>query len=45
MALRRPFLEDIDLLEQVTGSSYDEWRVHRDGDSFHTRQSARSAAS
>jgi hypothetical protein len=43
VALRRPFLEDIDLLEQVTGKSYDEWRVHRDGDSFHTRQSERSS--
>jgi hypothetical protein len=39
VALRRPFLEDIDLLEEVTGTSYDEWRVHRDGDSFHTRAS------
>ena len=40
-ALREPFLEDIDLLEQVTGESYDDWRAHRDGDSFHTRQSQR----
>jgi hypothetical protein len=45
VALRRPFLEDIDLLEQVTGKSYDEWRVHRDGDSFHTRQAERSTVS
>ena len=40
-ALRRPFLEDIDLLEEVTGESCDDWRVHRDGGSFHTRQSQR----
>ena len=42
VALRRPFLEDIALLEEVTGRSYDEWRVHRDGDSFHTRQTQRA---
>ncbi|MGZ4436393.1 MAG: sulfotransferase family protein [Nocardioidaceae bacterium] len=42
-ALRAPFLEDIALLEKVTGESYDDWRVHRDGDSFHTRQAAGSA--
>ena len=36
--LRRPFLEDIDLLEQVTGDSYDDWRKPRDRGSFHTRQ-------
>jgi hypothetical protein len=38
-ALRTPFLEDIALLEQLTGESYDDWRRHRDGGSFHTRQS------
>jgi hypothetical protein len=37
--LRTPFLEDIALLEQVTGESYDDWRQHRDGGSFHTRRS------
>jgi hypothetical protein len=42
-ALRRPFLEDIALLEQVTGESYDDWRAHRDGDSFATRQAQRTA--
>ena len=36
--LRAPFLEDIDLLESVTGDCYDDWRSHRDGGSFHTRQ-------
>ena len=44
VALRRPFLEDIALLEEVTGESYDDWRSHRDGDSFHTRQSQRASA-
>jgi hypothetical protein len=39
--LRAPFLEDISLLEQVTGESFDDWRSHRDGHSFHTRQSER----
>ena len=28
-ALRQPFLEDIALLEQVTGESYDDWRASR----------------
>jgi hypothetical protein len=36
-ALRAPFLEDIDLLERVTGESYDDWRSHRAGATFHTR--------
>jgi hypothetical protein len=36
--LRRPFLEDIALLEEVTGESFDDWRAHREGHSFHTRQ-------
>lgn len=38
-ALREPFLEDIALLEEVTGQSFDTWRKHRDGDSFHSRRS------
>jgi hypothetical protein len=42
-ALREPFLEDIALLEELTGESYEDWRTHRDGDSFHTRQSQRTA--
>jgi len=36
-ALRQPFLEDIALLEEITGDSYDDWRHHREGHSFHTR--------
>jgi hypothetical protein len=42
-ALREPFLEDIALLEELTRESYEDWRTHRDGDSFHTRQSQRTA--
>jgi hypothetical protein len=40
--LRAPFLEDISLLERLTGESFDDWRAHRDGDSFHVRQAART---
>ena len=36
--LREPFLEDIALLEDLTGESFDDWREHRAGDSFHTRR-------
>jgi hypothetical protein len=43
--LREPFLADIDLLEQVTGESFDDWRSHRDGSSFHSRVSERQRAS
>lgn len=42
-ALQVPFLEDIDLLEQVTGESFADWRAHRDGDSFATRRAGRAA--
>jgi hypothetical protein len=42
--LREPFLDDIDLLEKLTGESYDDWRTHRDGGSFHTRRSERATA-
>jgi hypothetical protein len=35
--LRKPFLDDIDLLEEITGESYDDWRSHRDGQTFHSR--------
>jgi len=37
------FVEFIFLLEELTGESYEDWRNHRDGDSFHTRQSQRTA--
>ena len=38
--LLEPFLEDIALLEEVTGQSFDTWRQHRDGDSFYSRSAA-----
>lgn len=38
--LRAPFLEDIALLEELTGNCYDDWRAHRAGDSFATRAAA-----
>jgi hypothetical protein len=38
--LRAPFLEDIALLEDLVGESFEDWRRHRDGDSFHTRSAA-----
>ena len=42
--LLRPFLDDIELLEQVTGESFEDWRVHRDGDSFHSRRGGHDSA-
>ncbi len=39
-SLLEPFLADIALLEEVTGESFDAWRRHRDGASFHARRSA-----
>jgi len=38
--LLAPFLPDIELLEQVTGESFDQWRHHRDGESFLSRRQA-----
>jgi len=43
-ALREPFLEDIELLEELTGESFADWKAHRDGETFHTRQSQRAVA-
>jgi Sulfotransferase family len=43
--LRAPFLDDIALLERVTGESFGLWREHRNGDSFATRSQARTAVS
>lgn len=43
--LLEPFLDDIDLLEQITGDSFDTWRQHRDGDSFHSRRAANTSHS
>lgn len=42
--LLRPFLDDIALLERVTGESFDAWRHHRGGDSFHARREATAGA-
>jgi hypothetical protein len=36
-ALREPFLDDISLLERITGQSYDDWRSDRGGHTFRTR--------
>ena len=38
--LLEPFLDDVALLEQVTGESFDAWRRHRDGESFQSRRDA-----
>ncbi len=44
-ALLAPHLADIELLEQVTGESFEEWKGYRDGGSFESRRasSGRSA--
>lgn len=42
--LLEPFLDDISLLEEVTGESFDTWREHRAGDSFHSRKASPSVA-
>ena len=42
--LLAPHLPDIELLEQVTGDSFAEWKGYRDGGSFVSRRSAVSAA-
>lgn len=38
--LLAPHLDDIALLEQITGESFDLWRTYRDGGSFHSRSQA-----
>jgi hypothetical protein len=43
--LLEPFLDDIRLLEDVTGESFDSWRGHRDGATFRSRQDAAGAVS
>lgn len=40
--LLEPFLPDIELLEQVTGESFEDWKGHREGSSFHSRKSFQS---
>jgi hypothetical protein len=44
VTLLQPFLADIDLLERITGESFQQWRIHRDGDSFHSRLEAAGRA-
>jgi len=39
--LLAPHLEDIALLEQITGESFEQWRTYRDGGSFESRRSSR----
>lgn len=36
--LLEPFLDDIERLEQLTGESFEAWRRHRGGDTFHSRR-------
>lgn len=38
--LLEPFLPDIELLERVTGEDFSDWKRHRDGGSFASRQAA-----
>jgi hypothetical protein len=38
--LLEPFLPDIDRLEELTGQSFDDWRGHRNGDTFRTRSAS-----
>lgn len=42
--LLRPHLEDIALLEELTGESFEQWRTYRDGGSFSSRQAEGRAA-
>ena len=42
-ALLEPHLPDIELLEQVTGESFEDWKGYRDGGSFESRRSAARA--
>lgn len=42
--LLQPHLEDIALLEEITGESFEQWKTYREGDSFASRRSAASAA-
>ncbi|MCW2838000.1 MAG: sulfotransferase, partial [Marmoricola sp.] len=37
-ALLAPHLEDIALLEEISGESFDQWRTYRDGSSFRSRR-------
>lgn len=39
-ALLEPHLPDIDLLERLTGESFEEWRGYRDGSTFDSRRAS-----
>ena len=39
-ALIAPHLEDIALLEELTGESFAEWKTYREGSSFESRRNA-----
>jgi hypothetical protein len=39
-ALLEPHLSDIELLERLTGESFEEWKGYREGDSFGSRRAA-----
>jgi hypothetical protein len=43
-ALLEPHLPDIELLEQVTGESYADWKVYRDGGTFESRRAQSNGA-
>ena len=38
--LLQPHLEDIALLEEITGESFEQWKSYREGGSFHSRRTA-----
>jgi hypothetical protein len=44
-ALLAPHLPDIELLEQVTGESFDDWKGYRDGGSFESRRAGAKVTS
>jgi Sulfotransferase domain len=41
--LLAPHLEDIELLENITGESFEQWRSYREGSSFQSRRSVKDA--
>ena len=43
--LVQPHLEDIALLRELTGESFEQWKTYREGDSFASRRGARSLSS
>ena len=43
--LLEPFLDDIQLLEELTGESFESWRGHRDGATFRERRDAAAQVS